>query len=402
MTLLRWALWSDLHRENLASAIKAYAYTPSIITIPLGVTMLAKSFVLALFLPALLPSALLSGSSGPDQPGTIHLLSDLKPENLPIDGTFEQFDFSGDGTVIAIPNGYDVCVYNIGTFTKRCCVKPPHAGEYHFGCALNNAGDRLFVASGKNIFVYDTNSGNLLIKSDEICLDRLLALSPDGHFLATAPRESGSEKSIDGRVFHEGKFVSLWNTDNLKLVRTFDPVSNYIGGITFSSDGKRLLRIGHEGMQIWDVESGKLQYNNKTWMNGNPTWLEKSERVFGNGLVTKPAELLEIKTGKNNPTPQESNVFGNWVTALSPNHRVIVAGATYHHDNNGTPYLYLWDTKSGAIIFRIKGSKKGIISIRFSPDGRWLYACAPGKDGFMRWDLSKSKRLLPYFPKLGS
>lgn len=322
------------------------------------------------------------------------ILSELKAERLPIINTWEQFVISGNGSSLVIPNGYDIYVYNLSNFKERCHIKPPYVGTYNFGCAINHDGGKLFVASGLRVLEYDSNSGMLLHQSKEICLDRLIALSPDEQFLASAARESGREVSLEDQSLREGDRVSLWKVDSLELIRTFVPVRNFLGGLTFSPNGQNLLRIGHEGMQIWSVASGELIHKNKTSMNGNPVWLFDTNRVFGSGQVTAPAEILDVSSGNPNPSPQDSGASGNWCSAISPNQRMMVSGLVNGRNAYGYQFIYVWDIKSGRLKYRIRCGNDGCTALGFSPDGKWLYASVPhSKYGFIRWDLSKSKAL---------
>jgi WD40 repeat protein len=147
-----------------------------------------------------------------------------------------------------------------------------------------------------------------------------IAMSPDGVMLASGHWD----------------IVTLWNMFTGERLAVFRGFGRYVGGLSFSPDG-RLLAAGIDfgGLQIWDVQ--------------RQTRVQSLD--IGGGEVSEPA--------------------------FSPDGRSIAVGVY------GTGTAWLIDVNSGKIIDRQKVSDLGCGSVAFSPDGRFLIT--PSTGGLIKW-----------------
>jgi WD40 repeat protein len=151
-----------------------------------------------------------------------------------------------------------------------------------------------------------------------------IAISPDGSTLATGHWD----------------VVILWNMFTGKKLGAMAGAGRYVGGLSFSRDGK-LLAAGTDagGLQIWDV---------------SPRTKIASIDIGGGG-VSDPA--------------------------FSTDGRRVAVGVY------GTGTAWLVDVPSGKIIDHQKVSDLGCGSVAFSPDGRFLIT--PSTGGLIKWPYDK-------------
>jgi WD40 repeat protein len=147
-----------------------------------------------------------------------------------------------------------------------------------------------------------------------------IAISPDGSTLAAGYWD----------------VIILWNMLTGKTLGAMSGVGRYVGGLSFSPDGK-LLAAGTDagGLQLWEVSRlSRLQ-----------------SLSIGGSDVSKPE--------------------------FSPDGRLVAVGIY------GTGTAWLIDVSSGKILDRQKVSDLGCGSVAFSPDGRYLIT--PSTGGLITW-----------------
>src|SRR5262249_22738498 len=121
-----------------------------------------------------------------------------------------------------------ICVRTFG-WTER--FGPRHA-------AFSPDGRVLFVGCHGTVTLWDAASGRLLGKMEDVGGVELLALSPNGHSLATAA----------------GRVVKLWDVESRQCRHTARAFRATVEALTFSPDGRLLAAGAREGrVRMWDV-----------------------------------------------------------------------------------------------------------------------------------------------------
>jgi WD40 repeat protein len=126
---------------------------------------------------------------------------------------------------------------------------------------LGPDGKSLVLAKGKNVHVYDSDSGKerFQFAGDPQRIDRL-ALSADGKLLATCGRgvESGKQPQPKGASL--GDQVIVWNmADAKEVVRFRLPKESWGGVMAFTPDGRRVVTGSWDPvLHVWDAKTGAL------------------------------------------------------------------------------------------------------------------------------------------------
>ena len=154
----------------------------------------------------------------------------------------------------------------------------------------------------------------------------------------------------------------------------------------FSPDGKRIVSASLDGhVDVWNMEDGSLTMT----LKHAPCVMGVDYSLDANLIVTSSSEgevvLWETKTCGIVSTLY-SNEDKQCVRSVvfSPNGELVAATL----DNN----ILLLETKSRRLLKVFKGHRDSIISVSFSPDGRFMVS-ASGDNTAIIWDLKKEDPL---------
>ena len=180
-----------------------------------------------------------------------------------------------------------------------------------------------------------------------------VAVSPDGNRLAT-----GSYQTI-----------RIWNVNNHAMQQTWQASQGWIRTLAFSPDGQHLASAGDDGsIHLWDWENSRIVH----LLNGKggivySVAFSPDGKTLASGTEDHRVHLWNVKTGQPittldyHTTPVRSLAFG-------PQNNQLVSGA-----EDGT--LTLWNLDKNPATHRpLKGTRNGIYSVAFSPDGSWIAA----------------------------
>lgn len=225
-------------------------------------------------------------------------------------------------------------------------------------------GTRLAVASSIGIWLYRTNSAEEPIPlTTDMTGTRNVSFNPDGQMLA-----GGCE---DG-------FVRLWDVDTGEHKKTFIADHGQNLRVSFSHDGKTLASWGIHEINLWDVPTsahkeisnkGYVHFANRVSINADGGTLARvdNDTVQLLDIITR-AEKKILKGHRKNVKS----------VAFSPDGRTLASGSW---DRT----VRLWDVNTGKHKKTLKGHRKSINSIAFSADGRML-ATASRDETVRLWD----------------
>ena len=184
---------------------------------------------------------------------------------------------------------------------------------------------------------------------------RSLQFSPDGSWLAYTFDDSESP-------------ISFWNNASERLIEFSSPFDDEATALSFSPDGRHLLAYSNGSAQIWDVETRQRAPNYPSF-----------DFPAGGEFV----EELQYADGSTAEIVYE---LGRTAAAWSPDGRHVVMGIS---DEQGlqdpdSNYAYVWRIDSGELIKKLGPVDRGVNSLQFSPDGRYLLAASDGSA--MIWD----------------
>jgi len=271
---------------------------------------------------------------------------------------------------------------------------PPVSSET-WDAAFFSDGSRLMTTHSDGMLrTWDTDRRTQLSKF-AASTDSLLRLSADDAFIATCPgttvwRANPLEEvfTVPTQSFYEAfawapvghrfatllddRTVAIIDADSQRMVRWFMSDST-IHEMVFTNGGRRLATVG-AALQIWDVETGKLQYSLKE--GHNFVELSRDGRLIAasGGSTVSLVDLADYR-----------------VTTLAtigtrPAH-IAFAGNTLAVGIRQPPTVCLWDTRTGQELMRLDCAGTLLRIVAFSPDGKRLVATGHDEDNHGRiWE----------------
>ena len=184
-------------------------------------------------------------------------------------------------------------------------------------------GTEFAVATSIGIWIYDAQTGTeiTMLKQPNRGFGRV-AFSPDGHTLALAT--SSSERGE----------VQLWDKAAGKLITTL-PSPTDISSLFFSQDGSKLACAGSFGrVHVWEIRP-----------------------------ETPPVLVTDIRL-------YFQSWRDLWLTELSPDGRFLAITIPNWQDKDFS--IQLWDGQTGERLHTLKGHKRSVTALTFSPDSKTL------------------------------
>lgn len=230
-------------------------------------------------------------------------------------------------------------------------------------------GQRLAVASGIGVWIYDVATSRELTLFEHKDQVTSVAFSFDGTTLASG----------------QGDGVELWNVERGQNIATFH--TGFVSSVAFSPDGKTLATgsgAWDGTVKLWDVTTGRTIATLKghTGLVASVAF-SPDGTILASGLwddtFTGKVELWNVKTRQNTATFEGHTEFVNSI-AFSPNGTTLASGS-----GDGT--IKLWDMAMRTNIATLVRHTDAVNSVDFSPDGTILVSGS--KDNTVNlWDVA--------------
>jgi RNA polymerase sigma factor (sigma-70 family) len=264
--------------------------------------------------------------------------------------------------------GYTLLVRDAQTGKlRKTLLKSVGKVDYLHDVAISPDGKSLAAIhrekSDTAVLVWDTATwnGTKILKADTIGLLLRVVWSPDGRYLAA----SGSAGVNDGGQ------IAVWDvkTDKLLWIEQVQPTGDIVSGLAFSSDGKLLASANREStIKIWDAATGKEK---KTLVGhgdeGVYSLAFSRDGLLVSGGLDGTVRLWDLETGK----PKRTVKVGYskrliLQVAFSPDGRFLATAGHVDNNDNSTSII---DTRTWEVLRTFPRQKGGIRALTFSSDG---------------------------------
>jgi WD40 repeat protein/serine/threonine protein kinase len=201
-------------------------------------------------------------------------------------------------------------------------------------CSVAASRDGSRIAAGGfdgTVLIWNADSGKLLIRLAGSDIVHAVAFKPDAQQIAAA--------CADG-------IIRVWSTADGRLLHGLDGHQGRVWNVAFAPDGRRLASAGADGTtRLWDTESGALLQTHR-------------------GKVTRRRNVAFSPDGTSFASVTADAVVSVWGVDGGADM------ATIRFDNP---------------VEGIRLSAPQIECVRFSPDGRSLFANSLGSSGLIEW-----------------
>ncbi len=209
------------------------------------------------------------------------------------------------------------------------------------------------------------NSERKVIDLGDVSVNTL-AFSPDGAWAV-----SGSGNATTRAVEVKESSVDLWDVDSGRHRKTLFRTKRGVCEVAVSPDGKKVAAGCWDGLvTVWDSETGEV-----AWNRSDPG-LDAMSVAFspdGKSLAMGYGEYSSDKVGRvkirdvisGAETKAFTGPFGgvNKIAFHPDGRRLAVAGSEL---------VEIWDLETTRKIHELKGHRKWVYCLAFSPDGKWL------------------------------
>ncbi len=275
------------------------------------------------------------------------------------DATYWTATISHDGSLLALPRGADVELWNVRTGEQQDVFGSHDAVA---GAGFSPDGDRIVTGSWDTTArIWNSRTGLVERKLDRWRCDgghtarvNSAVFSPNGDFILTSSDDNTAK---------------LWDARSAEpeILTTFTGHTAAVRSAAFSPDGKWVVTASEDNTaRIWDAQSG-----------------EQLELLAGHEQAVLSAAFSPVTPdGLRVVTCSEDNTARIWDVSSGAKplvtlegHSAIVTSADFSPDGRRVvtgsedTTAKIWDADTGKEIITLKGHSAPITSVAFSPDG---------------------------------
>ena len=240
--------------------------------------------------------------------------------------------------------------------------------------AYSPDGGLLAVASGSDIWLYDTVTHQEVARLIGHPGEVSVAFSPNGLILATGSWKIGSFE----------RTVRLWDVASGTLLRTPHTYpSQGVNSVAFSPNGLILATAGSSRVDFWDVGTGR-HVNEFAFFRGiGSVSFSPDGRMLGVGFLNGVVALYDVATGRVRRTFEGHTDAVNSV-AFSPNGLILATGGW-------DQTVRLYNVTTGELRQPLEGHTFDVKHVAFSPDGKVL--ASAGDQTVRLWSVITGRHL---------
>jgi WD40 repeat protein len=204
-------------------------------------------------------------------------------------------------------------------------------------------------------------------------------------------------RSMDAMAFHPfGKLLALGDADGIiqlldlpsaRVLARIDKEMDWIEGMLFSEDGKKLAVLHHKGVAVWEWETGTLVLSLPLLSNGDTIALNAGGSLLAVGGEGRVIQVWDVSHQRLlSELPQESDEK-EWVNSL-----VFSLDSQHLVSSHGSGAIKIWNPMTGRLIRTLKGHTDQATGLFVLRDGTTFVSI--GDDEKVRfWSLQTGQML---------